>query len=708
MPRALLVCAFAFTGLVAQVPPEWDALIAAAGEVDTSPPAIAALPQDVLAWAEALTAPLDAGDRETLFADGLSTDDLGRAVALRALLDPDCQDLGAASPRALYRHVVAARVIEEVAAVAAVRGRLAQARVPEWLQDVRAPARARGRAALVRLLQAHGADRAAAKAVCEGAQLLLGGDEDVAALPLELRVRRVATERLGDAARVSDGLRWFGAALRTGDVEAARRALSAARGAALPTSMLQRELALERLEEATATLARVEALTARVAAGEGGPLVEFELACQTAAEDLEARARALIEAGCEHALPHTILAMHALRAGRVEEAQQQTARARSLPGRDARVAVLLAALAFPDVQRRLQAAPEDVETVLAVERLLEELDEALGSEETPAVAALRELRAAGWPQASGKELALRIAARFGGARRPPATSQGFSMALTGALAGMVDGDGDVAGALRFLELPVVDALRQRPLLMRERASVATVAAVWCVITDADDEQRQAAERVAARARAELSALGDDAHARYLELAQRWAAAADADAQRAVLDQLGALEVSPVQFDAWLPGSAALVLGAPPDAGVDRARFVQLRAVTGADRDPLTLVPLAVTGMVRAPESSRSMVDYLRRSVQDGRARNLLAVAEIAGGASPAKAAARARQVLASEDWSESEARELTHGVWLRFQVEWDLSFNRRGPRFACRLRSEPVLLPKLEVAEDLRRLARRR
>lgn len=377
-------------------------------------------------------------------------------------------------------------------------------------------------------------------------------------------------------------------------------------------------------------------------------------------------------------------------------------------GADARVAVLLAVQAYPEVQRQLRAAPDEAATALAVERLLFDIDEALGDDDAPAVVALRELRAAGWPEASGKELALRIAAGFGRTARPPSTSQAFSLALAGALAGMVDGDGDVADALRFLQLPVDERLRGRPLLMRERASVATVAAVWCTLTGAGDALGEAAARVAAEARGELAALGDEAYARYLELVERWAAAGDGEQQRAVLDDLGDLEVSPVQDGAWLPGSAALVLGAPPGAEVDRARFVQLRAVTGVGGDPLTLVPLAVAGVVRGAPSARAMVDYLRRSVQDGRARNLLAVAEIAGGASPAAAAARARQVLASEDWSAAEARELAGGVWLRFQLKWDLAFNSRGPKFSCRLRCEPILLPKLEAATELRALARRR
>ena len=60
---------------------------------------------------------------------------------------------------------------------------------------------------------------------------------------------------------------------------------------------------------------------------------------------------------------------------------------------------------------------------------------------------------------------MRIAASFGATESAPTTSQGYSMALAGALAGMVDGDGDVDAALRFLSLPVGAPLQQRPLLM---------------------------------------------------------------------------------------------------------------------------------------------------------------------------------------------------------------------------------------------------
>ncbi|MGC6489423.1 MAG: hypothetical protein ACON4Z_17380, partial [Planctomycetota bacterium] len=77
---------------------EWQELLRAAGPVDPSPPPLADLPQDVRAWSEALAGALAEAERATLFADGLRADDLGRAVALQALLAPGGQELGAAAP----------------------------------------------------------------------------------------------------------------------------------------------------------------------------------------------------------------------------------------------------------------------------------------------------------------------------------------------------------------------------------------------------------------------------------------------------------------------------------------------------------------------------------------------------------------------------------------------------------------------------------
>jgi hypothetical protein len=704
MRRASLTFSSLLAVAAAQEAPDWSALLEAAPAVVEVPAVVDRFPPDLRPWAEGLTAGLTEEDRVALFADGLRTDDLGRAFAAATLLQRAGASLDEASPRALYEEVVACHLIERVARVAAMEGKVARARTPEWLQKAEAPARARGAALLVRLLRRHGADRAAALAVCEAVDLLL--PEGEAAAPIERAARRQAVRQLGgEGARISDCLDWFSAELRAREFDAAEAALEAARAASTPYAFDRRERALERLEASSVTLAQVRELAAQAAAGDDSPFLQLQLASKVGAADLDSRARALVDAGYEHALPHTILAMSALLAGRREEARSHTERARALPGADARVGVLLAVLAWPQVQRRLLEAPGEVETELAVERLLGELDEAVAGDPSPAAAALRELRGAGWPEASGKELAVRIAARFGASERAPATSQGYSLALAGVLAGMVDGAGDVDTALRFLSLPFGAALQQRPLLMRQRASVATIAVIWGVMTGGNDDLLARSRALAVQARRDLADLGGETYAGYLGLLERWVAADAAAEQRAVREALAALPVSIVQHGAWLPGSAALVFGA---GGVDRDGFVNLRAATGRGRDPMALVPLAVALAASDHASARSMLDYLRSSVKDGRARNLLAVAEIAGGAPEAVAAARARSVLASEDWSESEARELAHGVWMRFQLDWDLGYTSRGPVFTCRLQCEPTLLPKLEVATELRRFARRR
>ena len=704
MRRAPLTFASLLAVAAAQEAPDWSALLTAAPAVVEVPAVVDRFPPDLRPWAEGLTAGLDERDRAALFADGLRTDDLGRALAAVTLLHRAGASLDEASPRALYEEVVACHLIERIARVASMKGKVARARTPEWLQKAAAPARARGAALLARLLRRHGAGRAAALAVSESVELLL--PEGEAAASIERAARRQAVRRLGSvAARVSDCLDWFDAELRARDLDAAEAALEAGRAASAPYAFDLRERALERLEASAVTLAQVRELEAQAEAGDDGAFLQLQLASKIGAADLDQRARALVDAGYEHALPHTILALSALLAGRSDEARSHTERARALPGADARVGVLLAVLAWPDVQRQLLEAPGEVETEVALERLLTQLDEAVGGDPSPAAAALRELRSAGWPEASGKELAVRIAASFGATESAPTTSQGYSMALAGALAGMVDGDGDVDAALRFLSLPVGAPLQQRPLLMRQRASVATIAVIWSLLTDADAGLLERSRALAEQARRDLAALGDVTWPGYLALLERWVAADDEAEQQAVREALTALPVSFAQHGAWLPGSAAMVFGA---GGVDREGFVNLRAATGRGRDPLALVPLAVAGAVTDPASARSMLDYLRSSVKDGRARNLLAVAEVAGGASEAVAAARARSVLASEDWSEGEARELAHGVWMRFQLDWDLGYTRRGPVFTCRLQCEPTLLPKLEVATELRRFARRR
>jgi hypothetical protein len=684
--------------------PDWQPLVERLRDVEAVPPFGNDVPMDVRAWSTAVVEGVSAEDRARLFAEGLRRDDVGRAVAVVTLLAAAQREASTAAQ--VYRELIACHVLENVARSAEVSGNVTASRTPEWLKKVRPKARARGLTLLARMLREFPGDLHAARAIAQGALGLV--DEPKVALDVEAAARQAALQQLGDDARAEDYTALFGLQLERRDLDGARAALARARKARPPFDLARRERLLESFELAEATLARVAALERRLAAGDDAPLVRLQLACAIAADDVEQRCRALVADGFEHALPDTVLALRALAAGRRDDAVAHTERARSLPGGDEGVAVLVAMLQWPQLQQKLLQAPGDDATALEVEKLLAEMDELLGEGDSAAVTMLRGLRDAGWPQVPQQQVTRHLAEVYGGQQRAPTSAAEYSLAMAGVLAGLVEGGGDVAPALRFLQVPVAEPLAQRPLLMRQRAACATTVAVWADMHDASAEVLAEARRLSQAARDRSRGLDDGAFAGYLDAVEAWVAADGEAAQRAVLASLRLLDGSPVQSGAWLPGSAPMVLGSALDGSFDRDAFVALRVVTGQARKPVSLIPLAVAGMVREPEASRQMTEYLRSAVTDGRGRNVLAVAEIEGGAAPAVAAARARQVLASDDWSDDEARELQHGVWLRFRLDWGLNYNSRGPQLDVALTCEPVLLPKLPSATKLDRYVRRR
>lgn len=690
--------------LSAQDGSDWRPALKELGVAAPAPAVGSLIAADVRAWAEGVVEGVSAAERAQLFEDRLAGDVLGRALAVVTLLQGGDEEGAEAAPQELYQQVAACRVLVNVARSLEVEGQLGATAIPEWLTKVRAPAAERGRALLLRLLRDHPGDVAAAQAIAEGSLPVFAE----AAVAADAQSRRTALRRLGDEAGVDAYMQLFGLQLSLRNLDGARVTLASAAHAKPSFSLAKREDELDRLSAGVLRMARVDALKERIARAGGSDFLEFELACATVAEDVDERCRALVAADCQQSLPYMIMAIRAVEAGDVQAAREHVERARSMPGAGPGVAALLSAIAFPELGRRLAQAPDDVQAQLEVEGLLSTIDELLAGSAEPAAVALRELRSAGWPQTGGRELAQRLAETFVDGDRAPSSPQAYALALTGVLSGMSSGVQGRAEARRFLGLAIDEGLRARPLLMRQRAVAAMVTSIWTHLDgDAAGVRREAAAQAIA-ARKQSAALGDGAFAAYLEWTERWALA-KTEAQRAEVTRgFGALDVSPVQDGAWWIGSAALVMGRPPGEPVDQRAFLRLRRATGGSSDPLTLVPLAVADMVRSSGAAQRLVEYLRTTVRDGRARNLLAVAEIEGGVGPAVAAASARQVLASEDWSETEARELAHGFWLRYQIEWNLGFAVSGPQFECSLTCEPVVLPKIGVATRLKQLARKR
>gem|GEM_PF-5035203 len=692
--------------LVAQAPLDWGALLEQLPS-NESPADVADVIASARPWAEAVTEHLSDDDRAALLGDGPSVHPVARAVAISSLLASAGRELAELGPRDLYEQAVACGVLTLAAGEAEVVGAVAASRTPEWAKRVRAPAIARGRAALSRLLRQHPAARDAAQALVQCWDLLL--PDEVSRDRSLVGLRRRALEQLGDAADVGAWLGLTGMILGGRDLAAAGAALERAREARAPVLLGERERRIDGLEGAAEWLAAAASSRRAGEAADDSPLAGLQQAVLYREDDTEARARALLASGVEHALPEVVLAWGAFMAGRRGEAGERVARAAALPGADLRVAVLRLLVALPELQRRSAKSPDDVETRLAAVQLLSDFNALVEDVDGPVATGARVMLDAVDAQFFADEDPLpRFASLLAEAHRAPSTKQEYLVGLIGAASALMAGrDDDYDLALSFLDLPIAAALARRPLLMRQRASVATIVAAQTMIGGASSDVQGHARALAAQAREDSRALGDRDWAAYLGLVERWVAARDDEEEGQVLKDLGGLDVMPVQDGAWQPGSTALVMASPAGAAFDRTRFLSLRAATGAD-SPSALVPLAVTMMVQEPASAKSMFAYLRGALPPGSERNILSVAEIAGGAPPAVAAARARAVLASEDWSEFRARRLAHGLHVTGSMHFGFAMQNLRPSLDCRFECTPVMLPKLKVATRLQPLARRR
>lgn len=697
-----------FFGLIsAQESPDWTALLEIL-PVDESAMDVADAISEMRPVATSMTASLTGEERAKVFLDGLREHDIVNAIAVLTLLDDEGRDLDELEPRVLYEHVFSCQALVASAARSNVQSSmLGQGGTPAWLQKAREPALAHGRAAMERLLRLHPSDTHTHKAISQCWVALL--PKTLLADPRHTDLHRQAVELLGEAAGVGD---WMGvtfAMLRARKFDAARVALAAARTARWPFSLGERERMFDKMDDAAQWLLDATTLRADASDKDESPLEVLQQAVMYRADDIEERARAMLDAGVEHALPEVVLAWESFLAGRRDDAVARVERASSLPGADLRVVVLRLLVSLPELRQRLIKSPDDLEAELAMERMRSEIDATLGDDDDPVSIGARVLLVQNYGQAlSDQSPAQRFAETLVNARRSPVTKQEYILGLIGASGAFLAGQSDSFElALRFLQLPVDAALAQHPLIMRQRASVATVIAAHSMIREVAAEEQREARALAAQARKHSRELGDLDWAAYLEMTERWVAARGEKQEQEVLADVGALEVARMQDGAWYPGSTALVMGLVPGVRFDQPRYMSLRTVTRT-QSPSALIPLAVRMMVTDSASAQSLFKQLRGVLQSGKDRNILAVAEIAGGAPEAVAAARARSVLANGDWSESRARTLARGFYTTGEMRFGFSMVGMRPQLDCNFECTPIMLPKLKVATRLKGLARQR
>ena len=703
MVRRIITCCCWVGSVLAQDVPEWGALLGASPEA--SPPGIVEVLADARPWATRIASGLSRAERAAVLRDGPRSKDVVTAVAMSAALDRAGERLQDLSAQALYERAFACSQLVGLAAQRDVQSKALGRAEPGPAAAQQRAAIAHGAAALASLCRRYPADAYTARAFLEFAPTLFAErdvDDDVR---LDLIVAAVRV--LGDDAGVGAWLQVASARLRARDVVGARAAVARARVAPMPFSL---ELCESRFDELADIEQWVRAVEIEAAAARGtSPLDALEQAVLYRTGDIAARARAALQAGVVHALPEAALAWEDLMAGRRSEAAARIERAAKLPGVGLRVTVMRMLIALPELQRRRAESPDDPQLHLEMDIMLSEMDDAVGEVGGAVATGARVLL----DSAAGGEDAARSALRdfasvLAETKRAPQTRDEFVLGLIGAAGACLDAEATESElALRFLELPVDAALARRPILMRKLASVATVVAAQAAIYEASDAFQQRARDVAEQARARSRELGDVDWADYLELTERWVAARSVEDQRAVLEDLGAITASRVQDGAWLPGSAALVLGLGAGDSFDQQAFLSLRAVSGAAA-PSAMVPLAAVLLVHNQAAAQSLVGSLRQALPPGVERNILAVAEIEGGAPPAVAAARARSVLGSQDWSDAKAKSLARGLQVAGEVGFGFNMVGMRPELRCSFECTPVMLPKLKRATELKSLARRR
>lgn len=703
MVHRIVTCCCWIGSVLAQGAPEWGALAGALPA--SSPPGIVEVLADARPWATRVASGLSLAERAAVLSDGPRSKDVVTAAAMLAALDSAGEDLQDLTARALYERAFACCQLVGLAAQRDVQHKALDRAAPGPAVTEREAALAHGGAALASLFRRYPAEALTARAFLEFAPTLLAAETD--ADDRRQGLVAAAAQALGEDAGVAAWLQVAATRLRSRDVAGARAAVARARVAPMPFSLELRESRFDELADLERWLLEVDVERAKGRAT--SPLVALERSVLYRADDITTRARAALRAGVEHALPEAALAWQDLMAGRRGEAAARIERAAKLPGADLRVTVMRLLIAVPELQRRRAESPDDPQLVLELDSMLSEMDGAIGEVGGAVATGARVLL----DSAAGGEGAARRALRdfasvLAEAKRAPQTRDEFVLGLIGAAGACLNAEAAASDlALRFLELPVDAALARRPILMRKLASVATVVAAQASIHAASSAFRQRARDVAARARARSRELGDVDWADYLELIERWVAARGVEDQRGVLEDLGAIEVSRVQDGAWQPGSAALVMGLGAGGGFDQRAFLSLRAVSGAGA-PSAMVPLAAVLLVHNPTSAQSLVGSLRNALPPGSERNILAVAEIEGGAPPAVAAVRARSVLGSDDWSDARAKSLANGLQVAGEVGFGFNMVGMRPELRCSFDCTPIMLPKLKSATKLPSFTRRR
>lgn len=288
------------------------------------------------------------------------------AAAVRVLRIDDARSRPAVS---LYREFLACSVL---CGMGEWSGDFADmfglAPVPEWRRSAIASAGSRMLGLGARLLREHPDDPLVGR-------VLLRCSHRLRDLP---GIHREARRRLGTNATAADLLSCANLALHSEDLLAAEEMLAAARAAAPPVQLAERQEFAVNMVRLPRDLAEAKQ-HAEMAKQPGleGRIARLRLLQITNSDAAFAECRQMIEDGVAHALPSSVLAGWNAWQGRIDEAKGQIDRAMSLPGKDAYTVAALFFVRFSLIAREKVRSGDEPDAKEDVEALLRTADEIL-------------------------------------------------------------------------------------------------------------------------------------------------------------------------------------------------------------------------------------------------------------------------------------------------------------------------------------------
>lgn len=631
----------------------------------------AIVPENVQAWAGSVVAQLGQEELDAIWLDGLRDSVVCQAVAI-ALLTEDTETI-VASPQLLSRALGACAWLGGRARKLRARRRVAGSAPADWLADAFGDLETMHAMCSAELLRRHSGSVEANRLLILPRMAEVVGEAELL----------VAVERLGERIRGVDRIALARRYLRKADFAAAVAQLDAFATSVQPVRLDARDALVKEVPRLRRRIALARTLQQDAARSPDDAVAQLRLQAILGRAGVLAEAERLVAAGTGSALPHSLLAMRALENRDAASVKKHVEAARKYEDRDGRVGFLLVMAGGEQQQKKLL---ESSDAEAEASQWLFEAAKCFENESGEVADLFRMLQLTGWPKVSNLDMLARFTALTAEGKIEPERSAPFQLMLAGCLLGERE-DAQVA-----LSKPVAADLLQRPLLMRQLATVATMVAL-------DLERAGFWKRAEAIQSRQLDTFEDAAWIGYLRALRAWSAARSREDRVKVAERLVALQTPLASRRDWAVASSPFVIQTMLGMRIEGAGFAEHRPFSAEGAAGVALLPVALAMLVGSDVGSgmklaRQLEKEDLRPIERLLLLSVQAVAMDRAG-EVERAAALARKALAADIWEDLSARLAMRGVLLRNRFSWQFGMRNLQTEAKAMFDCVPLLVPPM-------------